>query len=370
MKYKVIAAVSLVIGAVLSCLQAETFSPPEYIDSIGGSNYAFCPIKDEYLERNEPEAWWKPGILNHTVGTFHTQPEGSVKKNLTEMYKNGQRRIALVLWHINIEKDKKLKGSQWKGDVPNGFKHTYGHTLDSSGGMLCAQHQDNLKKLLKLIEQTGFESITIRFAPQGINNPMEWTKWEQELYDENLSFINSVKKIADKILKKQNYIFYDLGLELGGLKSPFCEKYTTRLWGEYILHSETTDTIGFSFAVEPGRVNRMLAIYKKSGIYPVAYPLDIYYDADQRLAYVIKEFRDNGIADPRLIIQETFYNDPVTLREIQSAAQEHDLTILYIMQWQVERKRMYWEDENGGKYMRHFSVSCPAEYYNYLNISK
>ena len=109
----------------------------------------------------------------------------------------------------------------------------------------------------------------------------------------------------------------------------------------------------------------MLEIYKASGIYPSAYPLDIYYDADKVLEYVAKEFREAGIEDPAIIIEETFYNDLQTLREIQLAALKHNLNILYIVQWQVERTRMYWYPEEGKPYFRHFSVSRPVDYNHY-----
>ncbi len=333
--------------------------------SVGGTNYAFYKIKDEYLERNEPNAWWKPGVLKHLVGAYHMQSEGFIRQTLSEMYQSGQRKIAIVLWHTNIEKDKAASGSKWADSVPAGYEHTYGHTIDSAGGALCPQHQENLKALLKLIQNAGFESVTIRFAAQGVNNPMEWKTWQEVYYQENLSFILSTKRIADETLGKHLPIFYDLGLELGGLEG-FCTEYTTRLWRDYTRQFSTDDTIGFSFAVEPGRISRMLKIYKDFGCYPVAYPLDIYYDADRVLSYAADEFKQPGLENPPIIIQETFYNDNQTFRELKAASREHDLNILYIMQWQVERVRMHWHDDNGNKYLRHFSLSRPVAYDNYL----
>lgn len=338
-----------------------------HVQSSGGTNYAFYKVEDEYLERNEPNAWWKPGVLKHVVGAFHMQPAGSIEKTLKGMYDAGQRKIAIVLWHTNIEKDKVSSGSKWTDPVPVGYEHVYGHTIDSSGGVLCPQHQDNLKALLRLIQKTGFESVTIRFAAQGVNNPMEWDTWQETHCQENLSFILSTKRIADETLNDYMPVFYDLGLELGGLEG-CCTEYTTRIWQEYTQNFSADDTIGFSFAVEPGRVRRMLEIYKASGCYPIAYPLDIYYNADKALAYVADEFCKAGLENPPIIIQETFYNDAQTFRELDAASKQYHLSILYIMQWQVERTRMHWYDENGNASLRHFSLSHPVAYDNYLKL--
>ena len=345
------------------CSSAEL--KPDDIQSVGGTNFAFYKIEDEYLERNEPNAWWKPGVLKHVVGAYHMQPEDFIRQTLSEMYQGGQRKIAIVLWHTNIGKDKAASGSKWTGPVPAGYEHIYGHTIDSAGGTLCAQHQKNLKAILELIQKAGFESVTIRFAAQGVNNPMEWNAWQETYYQENLSFILSTKRMADKTLSGRIPVYYDLGLELGGLEG-FCTEYTTRLWQEYTRKFSSDDTIGFSFAVEPGRVRRMVATYKASGCYPVAYPLDVYYKSDQALAYVADEFCKAGLDNPPLIIQETFYNDAQTFRELEMAAKQYYLNILYIMQWQVERERMHWVDENGKASLRHFSISRPIEYDNYL----
>ncbi len=333
--------------------------------SAGGTNYAFYKVEDEYLERNEPNAWWKPGVLKHVVGAFHMQSTGFIEQTLQEMYRKGQRKIALVLWHANIDEDKRNSGSKWTAPIPAGYEHIYGHTIDSAGGALCPQHQKNLKTILTLIQKTGFDSITIRFAAQGVNNPMDWEAWQEQYYQENLRFILSTKGIVDKTLDGRLPVLYDLGLELGGLEG-FCTEYTTRLWQEYTQQFSADDTIGFSFAVEPGRVRRMIDIYKTSGCYPVAYPLDVYYNADKAMAYVADEFRAAGLDNPPIIIQETFYNDMQTCLELETASKQYHLNILYIMQWQVERTRMHWYDENGKATLRHFSVSRPVEYANYL----
>ena len=160
-----------------------------------------------------------------------------------------------------------------------------------------------------------------------------------------------------------------MGLELGGLETGRCDEYSSRLWKQYTDKFGVEDTIGFSFAVEPGRITRMLNIYEKSGKYPVAYPLDIYYHADKVLAYAAQEFHKKGIALPAIIIQETFYNDAQTLTEIQTASNQYNLNILYIMQWQVERVRMHWIKEDGSRCLRHFSTSRPVEYGNYLKLT-
>jgi hypothetical protein len=283
------------------------------------------------------------------------------------MYKGGQRKIAIVIWHVNIEDDKRTKGSKGESEIPVGYENTYGHNVNSSGGSLCLQHKKNLAMLLDLIGRVGFESVTIRFAPQGVNDPAQWDTWQEKYYNEITDFIFSTRQIADSILKASKIkVFFDLGLELGGLETGHCDEYSSRLWKLYTDKFGVKDTIGFSFAVEPGRITRMLNVYEKSGRYPVAYPMDIYNHADKVLEYAAQEFHKKGIASPAIIIQETFYNDAQTLTEIQTASKQYNLNILYIMQWQVERARMHWIKEDGSQCLRHFSISRPEEYGNYL----
>jgi hypothetical protein len=344
---------------------SDSNSPvPEYIQSVGGSNFCMYKITDDYLVREQAGSWWKPGVLNHAVAAFHLQEPGYIKQTLSLMYENGQRKIALVIWHIHF-KEKEIKNSE-TAEIP-GYENIYGHTLNSAGGSLCDQHKKNLIQLLRLIQQIDFESVTIRFASQARSCVTSWKKWEEEYYQENLRFILSTKQIADTVLENKVPLFYDLGLELGGLDSQLCSQYTARLWKEYTDMFGTSDTIGFSFAVAPGRLSRMLEIYKKSGVYPTAYPLDIYSNADKVLKYIAEEFTNAGLSNPDIIIQETFYNDAKTLKEVQAAAKDHNLNILYIMQWPIERQKLYRTDSNGKKTPRHFSVSRPIEYNNYLN---
>ena len=181
--------------------QTPEFSLPECISSFGGTNFAFYDIKDAYLERNEPNSWWTPGVLNHIVGAFHMQKASEIYEILGLMYKGGQRKIAIVIWHMNIDDDKLAKGSKWKSEIPAGFENIYGHNVNSSGGSMCQQHKKNLAMLLDLIEKVGFENVTIRFAPQGVNDPAQWGAWQEKYYRENISFIFSAKQISDRVLK-------------------------------------------------------------------------------------------------------------------------------------------------------------------------
>ena len=368
---KKIALLSVILVVVVAGCNPERekdmkYSLPEYIDSSGGTNFAFYDIGEDYITGKDRHSWWKPGVLKHTVGAFDKQDEGFVENTLQKMYDSGQRKIALILWHINIAEQFENHGSKWEGDIPSGYEDTYGHIVNSASGKLCNQHEDNLKELLKLICDTGFESISIRFAPQGVNNPMDWTEWQEEFYQENLSFLLSVKEIADEVVGDKSEVIYDLGLELGGMEAGLSLDYITRLWDDYTSRFSVDNTVGFSFAVEPNRITRMLEIYKKSGIYPPVYALDIYLDGYTILSYSIKELRNGGIEEPKIIIMETFYNDSQVLQEFQRAAKEHNVRILYIMQWQVDRDRLFWYNDDGSRSMRHFSITSPIEYDNYL----
>jgi len=370
MKNKILLSTILVVFTICGCNIGQEkdleYSLPEYIESSGGTNFAFYDIGEDYLTGQDRHSWWKPGVLKHTIGAFDKQQDGVVENTLRQMYDNGQRKIALILWHINIAEQFEHHGSKWEGDIPSGYEDTYGHIVNSALGKLSSQHEENLKELLGLICDTGFETITIRFAPQGVNNPMDWTDWQEEFYQENISFLLSVKDIADKVVGDKSELIYDLGLELGGMEAGLSLDYIARLWDDYTGMFPVDNTVGFSFAVERGRITRMLEIYKKSGIYPPVYALDIYLDGYTILSYSIEELRKGGIEEPKIIIMETFYNDTQVLEEFQRAAKEHNVSILYIMQWQVDRDRLFWYNDDGSRSMRHFSISSPIEYDNYL----
>ena len=116
------------------------------------------------------------------------------------------------------------------------------------------------------------------------------------------------------------------------------------------------DCYGFSIILTPDRVERMLKIYDEVGIRPDFYAVDVYEHYYKRFGEVAKVFNAAGIARPKIILQEVYYNNPKVLKELQRAQKDFNLDFQYIMQWQ--------NDES--KNIPHFCMDFPAQYDAYV----
>lgn len=312
----------------------------EYV--IGGSNYVMFDV-GRYLAEGTEAAWYAAGELRPVIGAFHTNP-ARVREQLATMYANGQRRIALMLWYLPF----------WAGAPADGI---YGHTLDSSGAALRPQHAQNLRDVLALIRDTGFEGVNFRFAQQGDADPGGWPAWNEARYQENWNFIVNTKSLVDSVLVGSGVeLVYDLGAELGGLEHGQCLAYTRRLWSDYTYVFGKDDTYGFSFALAPGRVARAIANYDATGARPLAYAFDVYDNLTELLSAAHDELSRAGEADKPITIQETFYNDAIANGEIRRAAESLGFTLRTLMQWPMAR----------GAATPHFSMHYPPLYDAFL----
>lgn len=309
-----------VSAAVCSGVEA-----PRGFKEVGGSNYVMYDVGREYLDSGT--GWFKPGVLQPVVATFHQQKKADVREQLKAMHDSGQRKIAIMMWHDHLT-PKQVAGG--------GF---YGHVLASNGGALTPQHAENLKGLLSLIREDGlFNELVFRFAQQGSVWPHEWKTWEEETYQENLKFILSVRKQVREVLKGSSIkLVFDLGAELGGISKGCVPEYTRRLWADYTERFGADDTFGFSIAAHPGRISNLIAIYDEVGIRPSRHALDLYKQVPKWMPKMVSEFHDAGIDDPRIIILETFWNSGQSLDEFQQISDQFGLSFEYLMQWPWQR---------------------------------
>ena len=130
---------------------------------------------------------------------------------------------------------------------------------------------------------------------------------------------------------------FDLGAELGGIETGSAAEYTRRMWQDYTRRFGAEDTFGFSIAVHPGRVARWIQACDKTGIRPACFALDLYKHIPEWMARLTSECRNAGISDPQIIVLETYYNDPQSLKELQEAAEQNHIEYLYLMQWPLKR---------------------------------
>lgn len=296
----------------------------------GGSNYTFYDMGNA---AGGTQPW--DATLRPVIGTYHLNPT-AVQAQLQQLYDSGQRKISLVLWHMPFVT------SPYPGSEPN----MWAHIVNSSGGHLSAQHEQNLRAILRWIKYVGFEEVTLRFAQQGGADPSSnnapWNAgWSEAQYQENLAFITSTRAIVESVLslspvRRQ----YDLGLELGGLTGNQAPRYTKQLWTDYVSRYGNADSYGFSIAAGAGRMARLIAMFKQTGVRPYAYAIDAYGppqgdSMDQVLNYSYQEMQQGGEAAKPLIIQETYANDGDVAQKIVDFINVVPLQIKYIVQWPV-----------------------------------
>ncbi|MCF7816464.1 MAG: hypothetical protein K9M54_01165 [Kiritimatiellales bacterium] len=300
--------------------------PPQHFKEVGGSNYVMYNVGSEYLS-GDLNAWFKPGVLQPVVATFHQQKKEDVRAQLQAMHASGQRKIAILMWHDHLTPAQLETGG------------IYGHVLASNGGALLPQHAENLKGLLALVRQSGgFNELVFRFATQGDAWPDRWAEWKEDQYRENFDFIVSVRQLVNEAMNGSGMkVTFDLGAELGGIEVGCTAEYTRRVWEEYVRLFGPDDTFGFSIAAHPGRIARWIEVCDKTGVRPSSFALDLYDYIPEWMPLMVPEFRKAGIDDPQIIVLETYYNDPQSLKALQDAAEKNNIEYLYLMQWPLKR---------------------------------
>ena len=322
-----------------------SFAPPAGIRELGGSNYCMIKVGKTYLEQGQIKNWYSPGMIHPVIGMLHLHPRQEVLNQLKTMHDGGQRKITLVLWYDHVTTETLTEGC-------------WGHTVRSNGGALHPQHQANLRALMKMLVETQyFNEIVFRMVGQGIADAEQWNGWDEQMYQENWNFIVSTRKIVVEELKGSPIkVLFDLGVENGGCERGQMLDYMKRMWVDYTTQFGKSDCYGFSFALAPGRVARQIKIYDEVGIRPDYYGFDVYSDIYENLQAAASEFQAAGVEHPQIIIQETFYNDPRALAEIQRAQKDFNLEILYLMQWPLARNAT----------VQNFSMDYPADYDAYV----
>ena len=345
--------------AVSSSAVAAVAGPGQHglgsIAETGGSNYTFYDMGNA-ADGTQP---WD-ATLRPVIGTYHLNPT-AVQAQLQQLYDSGQRRISLVLWYMPFTT------SPYPGSEPG----MWAHIVNSQGGHLIPQHEQNLRAVLRWVKYVGFEEVTLRFAQQGgadaSSGNAPWNAgWSETQYQENLAFIASTRAIMESVLaptgvKRQ----YDLGVELGGITAYQAAAYTKRLWTDYVSRYGSADSYGFSYAAAPGRVAQQIAIYNQVGVRPYAYAIDAYAPPqgdpmDQVLGYVYQEMQQAGDGAKPVIIQETYANDGAVAQRILNALAQRPIKIKHIVQWPVASSNLNVNLTPSAQYNAYGGSSAPS----------
>ena len=314
-----------VSGMVVASGEKQEPKPPRYFKEVGGSNYVMYRVGKEYLV--DGKDWFKPGVMQPTVANFHLQKKEDVLAQLKAMHASEQRKISILIWNEHMTPEEM------------GNDGLYGHVIASNGGAFRPQHAKNLKGLVKLVCESGlFNELIFRHCVQGRADAREWEKWNEVVFRENMDFIIESRELIYEAMQGSGMkLVFDLGAELGGIETGCCREYTRRVWEEYTKRFGADDTFGFSMAGHPDRIRRWIEVCDEVGVRPSCYALDMYDHILEWMPRMMPEFGEAGIKDPKIIILETYWNDPKSLKDLQQIAADFDFEYEYLMQWPLLR---------------------------------
>jgi hypothetical protein len=263
---------------------------------------------------------------NPVIGTFHLFPE-VVASDLRSMFEHGQRKISLFCWYMPIT---------WP--VEN---HQWGHVIDSHGGVMYEQHQENVIRLIELIKEIGFNELHFRFGAQGDKAVVDqWTDWRPAQFQENWAFVNSVRNLVDAN-KRDLKVVFDLAAEHARRElstNSNMQLYCRRMWKLYTEAHGPDDCAAFSIIHGGTGLANMLRVFKLAHLpTPACYLFDSYGSEYSSLTTAASVLQAEGEIEKPVYIQETFYNDATSYADIKRAVTETNLNFQCIFQWNVLR---------------------------------
>ena len=302
----------------------------------GGSNYLWYTL-GAACER-EPYG---------VVPNYH-RPEVRTlaQAQLAAMFASGQARLSVGVYFAH--------------GVPTGT------AIDSSNPAAVALAAQNVADLLGDVQAAGFRSVLFRFFPVGVIYPPN-SNFDPSLVGEYWNFIQAIRPSLAS--SKLAYLI-DLGVEAAPRDSelplvPNPWKYPNNtnwsravrsLWQSYYAAYGSADTIGFSSLTDDdagdmrSRVRHMRYVYDIGGgnpRYPAVFAIDVYGDAaaDEALKFgqydqaMRREDSDGSLGwrDAPAIVAETYYDDPVSTANLQSAMKTTGRKVPFLTQWPLDR---------------------------------
>jgi len=312
---------------------------------VGGSNYVMYSV-GEYMTDPREEIWLRD--IRPVIGAYHLDPD-TVQQQLLTMFANGQRRLSLVLWFADLSPFANIA-----------MDERYAHVVNSRLGRLLPVHEANLRSVLRLIRDDGYQEVVFRFATQDGSAPWEWTQWNESAYLKNLSFIATTREIVEQELGSGPVgVVYDLDAELGGRVDGESGPYLVRLWRDYTSRFGTERTVAFSLVASPSRLAQLIRDLDQVGRRPPQYAVDVYGNEAAVLTSIGEQLRVAKEESKPLIVLEVYYNDAITAGEIERARRAVP-QIRTLFQWQLDR----------GVAVNHFSVHYPERFDHYAPLFK
>jgi hypothetical protein len=323
----VLATAAFLVGSFACGGGSSPPSGPSHTSAgLGGSDYAWYHL-DPPCNR-EPYGV----IYNYDTAT------ATINSQLQQMYSNGQRRLRIPIYFAR------------------GINS--GTIMDSTGGNLSPQFQANLANLLAAIKAAGFEEIEVGFFPQSANNPVEWTAFSDDYFQENWTLIQNLRPIV-----VNSGIPYHLDLMNEGIPPPGYDamlQYDQMLWNDYVAMFGSADTLGFSIIADSAHAGQVSAVYGPSAYgssgSPQLFDVHIYDETGVSFETAFDSLNAQGYQGVPWIIGEAFYNDATEAASLRQEANSTGQKVLYLTEWPVTSDRSCSPDVN---------VAPPADFSNY-----
>ncbi|AHH97118.1 hypothetical protein [Kutzneria albida] len=270
----------------------------------GGSNYDF--YGESGCDR-EPF-----GVVN----SFDTG-RATITAQLAQMYQQGQRRLRIGLFHHHA------------GDSG---------TVTDSTGPVSEHYKRNLADLLAAVRQAGFAEVEFSYYPVDANNPGNWSRFDEKLYQENWNFVAQVHPVLAAAGIPYKVDLLNEGMPMTGQQVRL--EYAKRLWADYTANFGRADTVGFSMTVWlADRANQLRAVYGDNP--PDLLDIHLYGDThngDEYTQFVNadKKLRELGYTQD-WVIGETWFNDTNAAQGIGRAIAETGRRVRYLAQWPLAR---------------------------------
>ncbi|MGC2637071.1 MAG: hypothetical protein WA294_07815 [Acidobacteriaceae bacterium] len=285
---------------------STTHITPPSTAALGGSDYGWYQLDSPCIR--EPYGV----VYNYDTAT------ATIDAQLRQMYANGQRRMRIPIY--------------FAGGINSGT------IMDSTGGNLSSRFRANLTNLLTAVKAAGFVEIEVSFNPQSNNQPITWTTFSSDYYNENWTLIQNLRPIiAASGIPYHTDLLNEgiLPLASGGYAALL--QYDQMQWNDYVAAYGGSDTLGFSIIADAAHANSVSTVYGASAYgnhgAPPLFDVHIYDETGISFATAYSSLASQGYTGVDWIIGEAYYNDAAEAASLRQQITSTGQTVLYLTQW-------------------------------------
>jgi hypothetical protein len=263
--------------------------------------------------------WATFGCSVNGAGIVATYDQPGVRKRvrlqLAAMRAAGLDSLRLLLWHMSD-----ISGQDW-GVVP------------SAGGRLVEPYRANLIDYLADVRATGFEQLTVSFAPEWTNDP-DASNYDPSLFDENWQFIRDIRPLVKQYGPASTHIdLLNEGAPSDSLTRQASE-YVTRMYANYVS-AFGSDDVTVSAGFFSGLQNLIDALRASGKSLPQWFEIHPHLTPDlalHDLQATDATLTANGLTQP-LVIGEEAYDNAAIAAAIQQFRRTSSRPILEVLEW-------------------------------------